>query len=232
MENTQHYAQSPTNGAAINQSEAERVASVILGGLMVVSAFAGMRKKPLRKLIRLVVGSALIYRGATGHCKVYETLNINGRKSAAVNIRTQVIVNKPREEVYKMWRNLSNLPLFMTHIKRVTETDPLHSEWEAEIPLNSPMRLKWNAEIVKEIENEMLSWQSLPGSTIDNAGKVEFRDALGKQGTEIVATIIYRPPAGHLGTGISRMLNPMFRNIVQEDILNFKTFVDSGKIKD
>jgi len=45
MENTQHYAQSPTNGAAINQSEAERVASVILGGLMVVSALAGMRKK-------------------------------------------------------------------------------------------------------------------------------------------------------------------------------------------
>src|SRR5690606_30766799 len=214
----------------LNVSEGERFASVALGGLLVFTALTSIRKKPIRKLIRLAVGSALIYRGATGHCNGYEKLNIDGRKSEAVNIRTSIIVNKPREEVYKIWRNLNNLSLFMTHIKKVNVIDSIHSEWEAAIPLNNPMTIKWKAEIVKEIDNELLSWQSLPDSTIDNAGKVEFRDALGKQGTEITATIIYRPPAGNIGTGISKLFNPMFRKMVHDDILNFKNFIDSGKV--
>ncbi len=66
-----------------------------------------------------------------------------------LNIRVSMVVNKPREEVYTMWRNLSNLPLFMKHLERVEEQDELFSNWVMEIP-GKIGTLQWHAEIVKE----------------------------------------------------------------------------------
>lgn len=83
---------------------------------------------------------------------------------------------------------------------------------------------------MKDEEGSLLSWQSLPGSTIENAGKVEFRDALGNQGTELRVMITYRPPAGNVGSGIAKLLNPMFEKIVREDVNNFKSFIDAGSM--
>lgn len=214
-----------------NISEFERYASAAIGGLLIYSSIRNFRKNPLKKAIRLVVGAAMVYRGASGYCMVYDKLNIDGRKAQSINARATLIINKPRAEVYKMWRNLNNLSLFMTHITNVNEVDNTQSEWEARIPLKNPVTIHWNAEIVKEIENELLAWKSVPGSKIKNAGKIEFRDALGKKGTEVSATIIYRPPAGNIGSGIAKIFNPMFEKIIYSDILNFKNLMDSGKIK-
>ena len=138
------------------------------------------------------------------------------------------MVNKPKEEVYEFWRKLENLPLFMKHLVSVTEIDSKRSHWEAKIPEGNPISLKWDAEIMKEDPGRLLSWRSLPGSTIDNAGKVEFRDALGNQGTELNVMITYRPPAGNIGSGIGKLLNPLFEKVVRADVNNFKSFIDAG----
>jgi uncharacterized membrane protein len=113
----------------------------------------------------------------------------------------------------------------MRHLESVTELDNTRSHWEAKIPSNM-ISIKWDAEIVKDDENSLLSWQSLPGSTIENAGKVEFRNALGDRGTELRIMITYRPPAGNLGTQVARLFNPLFEKMVKEDITNFKQFIE------
>jgi uncharacterized membrane protein len=114
----------------------------------------------------------------------------------------------------------------MKHITNVTEVSTTRSHWEAKIPEGNPVSITWDAEIIKDEPGTLLSWRSLPGSTIDNAGKVEFRDALGHMGTEIRVTIIYRPPAGNIGTGVAKLLNPVFRKIVKNDVLNFKQYIE------
>ena len=83
---------------------------------------------------------------------------------------------------------------------------------------------------LKDDPGRLLSWRSLPGSTIDNAGKVEFRDALGDQGTELKVMITYRPPAGNIGSGIAKLLNPLFEKVVRADVNNFKSFIDAGNV--
>lgn len=213
-----------------NVSQFERYATIITGGFLIYCALKNFGRKPLQSLSRAAAGSALLYRGATGYCPIYEKLDIDGRKTASINTRVSIIVNKPREDVYNFWRNLANLPLFMKHIEKVEEYDGRKSRWEARIPEGSPVPIKWEAEIVKDVPGELLSWQSLPGSGIDNAGKIEFHDALGKQGTELRVMITYRPPAGNIGAGIAKLLNPVFAKIVHDDIMNFKSFLDAGKI--
>lgn len=153
----------------INVGRRERAISVILG-LLFVSR--GIKKA---SFLRAAVGGYLLYRGASGHCPVYSQLQRNEytSKPESVNIQTTMIVNKPKDEVYKFWRNLENLPLFMQHLKSVKEFDEKKSRWEVNVPGNVTS-VGWDAEIVKEEEGELLSWKSLPGATIENAGKVSF----------------------------------------------------------
>ena len=143
----------------------------------------------------------------------------------AVNIRTGLIVNKPKDEVYAFWRKLENLPLFMKHLASVTEIDSRHSHWEAALP--GIGKVKWNAEIVKEEPGSMIGWQSIPNAMINNAGKVVFHDALGGQGTELEVVISYHPPAGELGAKIAKVLTPVFEKIIRQDIMNFKEYIET-----
>lgn len=215
-----------SEGSFQNVSNFERGLSVGIGALLVFSAISNFKKTPVRAILRAGLGAAMVVRGSSGNCPVYSSLHVDGTKTSSVNIRTTFVVNRKRDEVYAAWRNLSTLPRFMKHIKSVSETSSTISHWEAKIPESSPISISWDAEIVKDEPGILLSWRSLPGSKVDNAGKVEFRDALGHQGTEITVTIVYRPPAGNIGTGVAKLFNPVFRRIVKEDVLNFKQYIE------
>jgi uncharacterized membrane protein len=209
-----------------NVSNFERGLSIGIGSLLIYSAVKNFRKTPVRAIFRSGLGAGMVLRGVAGNCPVYSVFDIDGTKTTSVNMRTSFVVNRPRNEVYAAWRNLGTLPRFMKHLSNVTETSNTRSHWEAKIPEGSPVSISWDAEIVKDEPGSLLSWRSLPGSTMDNAGKVEFRDALGHRGTEIKVTIIYRPPAGNIGTGIAKLLSPVFRKIVKKDVLNFKQYIE------
>lgn len=209
----------------INVSSGERFASVALGFLFLSR---GIKKA---SLFRVAIGGYLIYRGASGHCPVYSKLQRNKytSKAESVNIQTTFIVNKPKDEVYRFWRNLENLPRFMKHLKNVTELDENRSHWQVNIPGNVAS-IGWDAEIVKEEAGELIAWRSLPGATIENAGKVSFRDALGHGGTELTVTITYRPPAGYVGSTLAWLLHPLFKKTIEKDILGFKQYIEIGEI--
>jgi uncharacterized membrane protein len=209
-----------------NVSNFERGLSIGMGALLIYSAVKNFKKTPFRAILRAGFGAGIVFRGASGNCPVYSAMNVDGTKGHTVNMRTTFVVNRPRKDVYAAWRDLSSLPRFMKHLKSVHEISGTRSHWEAKIPEGSPISISWDAEIVKEEPETLLAWRSLPGSTIDNAGKVEFRDALGHQATELRVTIIYRPPAGNIGTGVAKLFNPLFRKIVKEDVLNFKQYFE------
>lgn len=206
-----------------NVSPAERGASLLAGAYFLYDALAKEKKSGLEA----VLAGYLLYRGASGNCFVYNAIGKTkpDNRSRNVNIQIRQIVNKPREEVYAFWRNLENLPLFMEHLESVDNLNDSISVWEANIPGNMGT-IRWKSEIVKERENELLGWQSLPGSSIENAGKVEFRDA--GDATELHVVISYHAPGGIPGESAARLLNPVFEDMVEEDIRNFKWFIERG----
>jgi len=211
----------------INVSWSERVASAGLGGYLLGAGLKNLTRKPVRGLIQTLLGGYLLYRGSSGNCMLYSSLghNSDAHHADSVNIRTSMRVNRPRSEVYQFWRRLENLPRFMKHLLTVNEIDGKRSHWEAVLP-GSVATIKWDAEIVKETPDQLIGWQSVPQSTIENAGKVEFNDAPGG-GTDLEITISYRPPAGDIGAGIAKLFNPVFRKVVTEDIKKFKDYIEN-----
>ena len=220
--------QSHSGSGVVNVSQGERIASAAIGAFLLSSGLNNLFKSPIGGLVKTALGGYLIYRGASGHCALYAGMGKTKgvTHTPNVNIRTGLIVNKPKDEVYAFWRKLENLPLFMKHLAQVTEIDSKHSHWEATIPGNIG-KIKWNAEIVKEEPGYLIGWQSIPNSMINNAGKVTFHDALGGQGTELEVVISYHPPAGELGASLAKALTPVFEKMIRQDVMNFKDYIEN-----
>jgi uncharacterized membrane protein len=209
----------------VNIGHKERVLSVVGGTFLL---FDSLTKRDI-SVTEALIGGYLLFRGATGYCPVHTAIeNRPAREhSDNINIKVDLVVNRARMDVYHFWRQLENLPLFMGHIESVTKLSETLSEWKATGP-GGIGSLSWKAEIVKDEPGRLLGWRSLPGAAIDNAGKVEFSD-YGPDGTRLHVVISYKAPLGVPGKEISRLLNPVFRDIVTDDVLNFKNYVEIGE---
>lgn len=169
-------------------------------------------------LAGIVVGGTLLYKGLKGGWPF-------SNKISKIDINTKQKVKRSREELYTYWRNLENLPHFMSHLEEVEEINDRRSFWTAEIP-GGLGTIEWEARITEEEENEYLSWKSLPNSEIKNSGEVTFRDAPDGKGTIVETTISYHPPAGKPGDYVAKLLNPAFEKIVKRDLKQFKKHME------
>lgn len=224
------YSEPPITGSSrINIEQTERIASVATG-LLLFSLGLGkaIRLKPLG-LLGVAAGAYLVNRGASGNCFLMQKAgkDSNEKVNTALVIRETMVIERPRKEVYAAWRKLEDLPKFMKHLRKVEEIDKKRSHWEANIPGGLGTTIEWEAEITDELEGEYLAWRSVWNSIVDNAGEVAFRDAPIGIGTEIQATILYRPPAGDVGSTIASFFNDTFERLLREDLRRFKDILES-----
>ena len=213
-----------------NISDVERVISVLGGCYLLYDSLKNRRSIP-------EIGAAgfMLFRGISGYCPAshatQKLLKKDTHKSSSsnVNIHTRLIINKPINEVYNFWRHLGNLPLFMEHLESVTVLGDTLSEWKAKLP-GGIGTVSWKAEIVKEEPYRFIGWRSLEGSTIKNAGKVEFKDA-GELGTLVHIVFSYHAPLGTAGEEIAKLVTPVFEKMVRNDVLGFKRYMETGTPK-
>lgn len=210
-------------GLEVNVGKLERIIMIAAGAYLLYRAFS----KKEKNIKEGIAGGTMMARGISGYCPVYATLSGDGKSNSQnVNIRESIVINKPVHEVYSYWRNLENLPTFMKHLEKVEELDNITSEWKAKGP-GGIGSLSWKAQILMDEKDQMISWQSLPDSTINNAGKVVFKE-LGSNKTELDVTISYQAPLGKPGESAAKLLNPIFENIVQSDIQSLKNHLEDN----
>lgn len=213
-----------------NIDQGERFLSIAAGSFLLYKSLKNMLDHPVMALQGAAAGGLLLYRGATGVCPLYRRLDIDTTDPEAINISEHITVNVPREKVYAFWRDLSNLPKFMSHLKQVTELDANKSIWAANIPGNL-VDLEWQAEITHEEQGRYIGWQSTAEAIVQNAGKVTFSDALNHIHTEIHVEISYFPPAGSVGRGLASLFNGIFEKMILSDIQQFRDYVEQADFR-
>lgn len=212
-------------GLRVNVGKTERLLMIAAGTYLLYRA---LKKKDDKKIMEGITAGTMLLRGITGYCPAYDIMdNTKALKGKNVSLTTSMTVNKPVDEVYNAWRQLENLPLFMKHLNSVNVIDSTTSEWKAKIP-GGIGTVNWKAEILMDKPNELLSWHSLPNSTIDNAGKVRFTD--NGTSTNIEVTLSYHAPLGKAGELTAKLLTPMFKNMLQKDIEGFKEYIENGTV--
>lgn len=212
-----------------NVASPERIVSIAGGAAL---ALYGASRRSWPGLVVALLGGAFIYRGTRGHCDLYDRLGINTATPHAergvpdhhgVKVEHSTYVEKSPEEVFTFWRRLENLPLFMPHLESVEEKSDRLSHWVVKGPANR--RVEWDAEIINEHHGRLISWQSLPGSTVQSAGSVRFEPE--GSGTRVLVNLKYNPLAGKFGALVARLFGKSPKFQIEQDLARFKDIIES-----
>ncbi len=141
-----------------------------------------------------------------------------------IRVEKSVIVNRERSDLYHFWRNFRNLPQIMNHLEEVRVLSPTRSHWVAKAPVGT--KVEWDAEITHDQENELISWRSLEGATVANAGSVRFLH-FAEHETEVRVSLEYNPPGGRLGAFIATLFGENPEQQITEDLARFKHMRES-----
>ncbi|HEX8680607.1 MAG TPA: SRPBCC family protein, partial [Chthoniobacterales bacterium] len=114
-----------------------------------------------------VVGAALV---ASVICALQHS-----RGSRPIQVEKVIAIDRSTEELYRFWRQFENLPRFMRHLESVEVVGQTRSRWVAKGPAGT--RVEWEAEVVDDRPDELISWRSLPGADVANSGSVRFERA-------------------------------------------------------
>jgi uncharacterized membrane protein len=145
-----------------------------------------------------------------------------------VRVDKAITIEKPVSEVYTFWRRFENLPRFMRHLESVTVQDDLHSHWV--VKTFGGKKLEWDAEIIEERKNGMISWRSEPGADVDNAGSVWFTPVPASNSTVVRLEMKYVPPGGKTAAFVSKLFRQDADSEIEEDLNRLKTLLETGQL--
>lgn len=150
-------------------------------------------------------------------------------RARGLRVDRTMTVARPAMELYRVWRDLSRLPEFMSHLESVVPVSETRSRWTAHGP--GGITIEWEAEIVTDQPGHLIAWRSVSGD-VDNAGSVRFTEAPGQRGTEIAVQLRYAPPAGQVGAVLATVFGQGADRQVREDLRRFKQMMETGEIAD
>src|ERR1051325_8669664 len=157
-------------GSSINVGQTERWISALGGGAL---ALYGLTRGSLGGVALALVGAALVQRGYTGHCNLYEAIGYNTSGDASLRssenvsvpaergtrVEKSVTINRPASELYSFWRNFENLPKFMNHLESVQSIGGERTHWGAKAPAGTAV--DWDAEVYNEERDELIDRKSV-----------------------------------------------------------------------
>jgi uncharacterized membrane protein len=210
----------------------ERAFSMAAGAALVAYAMSGSRRTNALN-VTAAAGAGLVGRGLSGYCPVSAAFGRNksdtrvalaGRRG--IRVRERVRINRSPHDVFAFWRTLSNLPQFMDHLVDVRVIDSTRSRWTAKAPAGTT--ISWDAEIINEIDGELIAWRSTENAEVATAGSVRFVRAPGA--TDVLVTLQYNPPAGALGSWVAWLFGREPAQQIRADLEKLKGLLESGYV--
>lgn len=188
------------------------------------SGGSGTAWKAMAAAALAAVAGYALYRSAAG-----TKHDRQGRSRwRGIHVEESVTIHKPASELYRHWRDLENLAGIMSHVRKVEDLGDGRSRWTADAPAGR--QVAWDAELIQDLENERLTWRSVPGADVPNEGSVSFRERSGGRGTEVSVTLMYHPPGGAIGSGLAMLFGQEPSQQVKEDLRVFKQKMEGGAV--
>ena len=139
-----------------------------------------------------------------------------------------VTINRRRQELYDFWRDFRHLPTFMENIEDVIILDDNRSHWIVQGPAGS--ELEWDSIVTEDVPGEVIASRSAEGATVENSGRVEFRDSPNGRGTIVSVTIAYKPPGGKLGKAFAKVFRREPTIQARQELRRFKQLMETGEL--
>ena len=139
-----------------------------------------------------------------------------------------VTIDRPRDEIYREWRDFTKFPGFMENVENVEDLGDGRSKWTIKAPLGSSVELV--TRITEDRAGEAIAWKSEPDSQVETEGHVEFFEMTPGRGTAVRLTLRYTPPAGLAGRAIAKVLQREPNVQARRDLRRFKMLMETGEV--
>src|ERR671920_1465768 len=137
-------------------------------------------------------------------------------------VEGSIDVVAPVEKVYDYWKNLENLPQFMTNVEEIRATGPDTTHWVVKGPLGA--RLEFDAKTTQNKPNEAIGWNTENGQ-VQTSGQVRFKKVDEDRTRVEVQMNYWDAPGGRAGEVASKIVaNPEL--MVQQDLRNLKEILE------
>jgi uncharacterized membrane protein len=137
-------------------------------------------------------------------------------------IEKSIEVKVPVRTAYNQWTQFESFPLFMEGVQQVDQLDDKRLRWVATV---AGRRKEWEAEIVEQTPDEVVSWRSVTGAL--NNGSVQF-SPVDAESTRITLILTYEPEGALERAGDALGLVSMR---VGEDLDRFKSFIEERQVE-
>jgi len=202
-----------------NWAPAPRLLAGAAGGAL---ALYSARRHDLLGRALEIAGLALFTRGLT-NLEMRDLIGLSG--GPGIGIQKAINVNAPIEKVYEVWNRHEDFPHFMSRVLEVKKLGDELYHWKVAGPAGIPV--EWEAVITKQTPNEMLAWESVEGSMIEQKGIVRFQ-ANGSGGTRVEVKMSYHPPAGAAGHALAKLFGADPKSEMTADLMRMKSFIETG----
>jgi uncharacterized membrane protein len=197
----------------------------------------GWKRRSWLGVLLSSTGVDLLNWSCTGHY-LHETLGVTALThkglralvphQLGIRVERSIAIYRPSDEVYQFFRNFKNFSRFMTHVKDVREVDDKHSRWFVRGPAG--VELEWDAEIINDQPNELISWRSIGSADVESTGSVRFQRAPGDRGTFVRVSLNYLPPGGALGAAVAKLFGEEPETQIKDDLRRLKQILEAGEI--
>ena len=204
----------------------EAVWSRVAGDALDLTSLGMAAANPNAKKGRIAFATANVL--AVTALDVMCAMQLSGNGTHGIHAKGSCVVNRAPEDVYAFWRNFQNFPRFMRHVESVQDLGEGRSHWKVKGPAG--MEVEWDATIVADVPNEVITWRSLEGSDVDNAGAVRFERAPGGRGTIVKVNLEYNPTAGVIGSMVAKLFGEEPEQQLDDDLRRFKQVMEVGEV--
>jgi uncharacterized membrane protein len=191
----------------------------VLGGALMLS---GVRSRGVLGFLKVSGGTALLTRSVLN--RPLATIG-GGARHGRIIVAKSLRVSAPVENVFQVLANYTNFPQFMRNVREVTQGQDGRSHWVVAGPAGVPV--EWDSITTRYEPNRVISWCSLPGSTVDHAGTIRLEPS-DDGGTLIEVKMSYAPPAGALGHAVAELFGADPKTEMDEDLARLKTYLETG----
>ena len=170
--------------------------------------------------------AALIAIGGMTAFDIYASRRVmHAQEMSAEPVVFSVTINKSPDEVYRFFRKLENLPLFMNYLESVKETSEMESHWVAKLPLGATA--EWNAELTADRPGELIAWHTVDAKHFAHRGKVMFAKTPGGNGTEVRVELELALPGMQPSAMLAKLLT---KPQIKGDLLRLKQVMETGEV--
>ena len=143
-------------------------------------------------------------------------------------IEASVVIQRPREEVFRFYRDFRNLPRFLGDVIAVEQVGPTTSRWRIQGPLG--VRAAWTVRVTEERTNELIRYETVNLPPLTTHWDIYF--APGPRADETEVREVLKTPLGGLGRAALALIGKFPDKEVASNLNRLKELMETGRVTD